>query len=70
MENDEFLVEFRVQKRSISGIAVALQVIQSLSKLSSAQQPHSFVDRIFKLKKADTRRNNWISGSINTFSIK
>ena len=70
MENDEFLVEFRVQKRSISGIAVALQVIQSLSKLFSAQQPHSFVDRIFKLKK---RIQDVITGypeAINTFSIK
>ena len=33
MENDEFLVEFRVQKLNISGIAVALQIIQSLTGL-------------------------------------
>ena len=51
MENDEFLVEFRVQKRRISGIDVALQVIQSLSKLFCIQQPHSFVDSIFKIKQ-------------------
>lgn len=70
MENDEFLVEFRVQKRNISGIAVALQIIQSLSKLFSAKQPHSFVDRIFRLKK---RIQDVITGypeAINTFSIK
>ena len=70
MENDEFLVEFRVQKRNISGIAVALQIIQSLSKLFSAKQPHSFVDRIFRLKK---RIQDVITGypeAINTFWIK
>ena len=70
MENDEFLVEFRIQKLNISGIAVALQIIQSLSKLFSAKQPHSFVDRIFRLKK---RIQDVITGypeAINTFSIK
>ena len=70
MENDEFLVEFRVQKRSISGIAVALQVIQSLSKLSCAQQPHSFVDRIFKLKKRIQDEITGYPEAINTFLIK
>ena len=70
MENDEFLVEFRVQKLNISVIAVALQIIQSLSKLFCAQQPHSFVDRIFKLKKRIQGEITGYPEAINTFLIK